>query len=269
MRRFIPFLAILIVFLSSCDKGVNNVLNEEQRISFLSNYKVQVDISRPYYNSNSTVPKIFTTVWKVREILSKDMPGVDISKFKGQQCSIYMYPISKLPFTVKKDSSIEARAVIISCQGSIICSYIEFISELRSLPPMTMGGKSVADLSGVPWDTWKEQLDGDDDKSIVIYQYYNALRSGDVDEAYSYIYDKNTINKEDFTKTVKQNSLPYINFLSVDQYKEPTQDECFYIVEANVSNSKQKKTYNIMFDLKKDPAAKDYGGWKIYKTQIK
>lgn len=268
MKRFIPCLIILVLLLPGCgSKSVE--LNDEQRIAFLAKYNVRVDTARPYYNSSGKIPEVFNTVWQIREVLSKRLPGVDLSKYRGRLCSIKMYPVLKLPFISKAGSSNEVRAVVISCGEDIVCSYIEFISELRSIAPSTLDGKSVADLSGISWDKWKERLDSDDDKTLVIYQYYNALRTGDYDEAYTYIYDRSNIKKEDFINTAKHNSLPNMDFLYVEQYKEPAKDECYYLVEANVGSSKDKKTFNIIFDLKRDPTSTDYGGWKIYKTQIK
>jgi hypothetical protein len=255
--------------MSSCSSE-SAELNDDQRIAFLSKHNVKVDTTRPYYSSSGKVPVIFSTVWQIRNIMSKSTLNIDLSKYKGNQCSIVMYPVSKLPFTPKNSSSAEARDVVISCKKDIICSYVEYISELRSIAPTTLDGKSVADISGVSWDKWKEGMDSDDNKSLVIYQYYNALRTGDYGEAYTYIYDRSKIKEEDFIKTAKQNSLPYMDFLNVDQYKEPTKNECYYLVEANVGGgSKNKKTFEIIFDLKKDPNSADYGGWKIYKTQIK
>lgn len=270
MRKLLPFLLAFILFLSSCGRTGGTELDDKQRISFLSKYNVSIDTSRPYYSSKSRVPQIFDTVWQIRAVLSKRIPNVDISRYKGSQCSIYMYPVHKLPFEIKNQASIEAKAVLIACNGKVICSYIEFISELRSIAPMTLDGKSVALLSGAGWEKWKERMESDDNKTLVIYQYYNALRSGNYDEAYTYIYDKSSIGKDNFIKSAKQNSLPFLDFIYVDQYKEPVEDECYYLVEANVIESgKKKDKYEIVFDLKIDEASSDYGGWKIYRTQIK
>lgn len=276
MRRFIPFFIIIVFLLSSCSKAqvVENVEykepSEEQRASFLTGYGVIVDVTRPVYSSKGTIPKIFDTVWEIRDTLSKKSLNIDISKYKGKQCSIFMYPVVKLPFTIKKESTVETRVVVISCQDSIICSYIEFISELRTLPATALSGQSIVDYSGVKWDTWKQRIDDDDNKRLVIFLYYDSLKLGSYNDAYNYIYDKGSIKKEDFIIKAKENKLPSIDFINIDQYKIPTADESYFIIEASVSGSSVKgKLYELTIDLKKDPKEKLYGGWKIYQTKIK
>jgi len=272
MRRSIAFFIGALLLLSSCTKPKNPGKTEPDKISFLSRYGVVVDSIRPYYSSTIYMPEILDAVWEIRNIFSKDTLGIDIVKFKGKQCEIYMYPVSKLPFNVKKDLSKEARAVVVCYKNEIICSHIEFISELRTLPPMSLKGKTLVELSKVEWDTWKNKIDSDGDKRLVICQYYDALRSGNYDVAYWYIYDKENIKKEEFIDIAKGSSLPYIDFLDIGQYKDPTGEESFFLVKAKVGNSKglfKKKTYEITFDLKRDLKEKEYGGWKIYKTKIK
>lgn len=269
MRKLAPLLLILFL-LSSCKNITHSELSHEERISFFSGYGVVVNAGRPFYSSSSTIPKIFNSIWEIRNIFSKNLLKLDISKYKGSQCTIYMYPVASLPFQVKKGSEVETRAVVICCEGNIICAYIEFISELRTLPYTALSGKSLVELSGIKWDTWKNGLDSDDNKYLVICQYYNALRTANFEDAYSYLYDKKVVSREDFIKKAGENKLPYIDFVSIDQYKAPTDNECFFIVEANISTSNAKgKAYQIFFDLKKDANEKEYGGWKIYSTKIK
>lgn len=275
MKKLLPLIIIIATLISCSNSTATPEVKAEKKLSqndmtaFLAKYNVQVDTSRPYYNSRCKVPQYFNAVWQIREIFSKKTPGDELSKYKDRECSIYMFPVAKLPFEVKKDTLKDARAVVISCGDKIICSYIEFISELRSTAPSAFDGKSIAEISGVNWDIWKDRMDSDDNKNLVIYQYYNALRAGNYDEAYSYLYDKSNIKKEDFIRAAKQNSMPYIDFLDVDQYKEPTENDCYFLVRANVGDGNKKKTFEITFDLKKDSNDNSYGGWKIYKTQIK
>ena len=215
---------------------------------------------------------IFDTTWEIRNVFSKNTLKDDLNSYKGRQCMVYMYPIKSMPFIIKKDSSIETRVVLIENKNRVVCSYIEFISELRNLPPVSLDGKSLVELSGIKWEVWKDDIDSDDNKKLVIWQYYDALRLGNYESAYSYIYDKINIKKEDFIKAAKGNSLANIDFLDIDQYKSATGDQCYFIIktqEVDDKNSSKKKNYEILFDLKKDPASKDYGGWKVYKTKMK
>lgn len=272
MRRCILFAILLVSILSSCSSKKTASREDENGISFLKDRGIVVDTNRPFYSSDVVVPEIFDSVWKMRDILSKDGLKINLEKYKGKQSRVYMYPVLKLPFMINKESSAEARAVIISCNKDIICSYIEFISELRSIPPLSLDGKSLVDLSGISWNEWKAKMDGDGDKHLVIWQYYDALRSGDYEEAYWYIYDKENIKKEDFIKIAKENSLLYIDFLDIQQYKESSGDECYFIVKAMVGGGQgksKKKEYEILFDLKKYDGENKYGGWKIYKTKIR
>lgn len=270
MKKWNLFLVAVVFLISSCGRGEPHANIEKDRISFLSGYGITVDIQRPYYSSEGTIPLVFDTYWNMRNVFSKDGLKVELKRYEGEKCSIYMYPILKLPFDVKKESSVEERAVLICHKGDVICSYIEFISELRTLPPMSLKGKSLVELSGIDWNVWKDNMDSDDDKRLVIWQYYDALRISNFDEAYWYIYDKESIKKEDFIKAAMEESLPYIDFLDIQQYKEPTEGECYFLVKAMVGDSKiRKREYEITFDLKRNPEEKEYGGWKIYMTKIK
>lgn len=270
MRKWMIFTIALILLLSSCSQK-NALTTDEDRISFLAGYGVKVDIERPYYSTDTVVPEIFDACWTIRDIFSRDLLGKGLEDHKMHECKIYMYPVLKLPFDTKGENDAEPRAVVVSSGGHIICSHIEFISALRSYPSMSLKGKSLVDLSKVSWDTWKERIDSDDDKRFIIWQYYSALRSGDYEEAYWYIYDKDNIKKEDFIKAARENTIFYIDFLDIRQYKSPEGDECYFMVDAMVtgSDNKKKKKYEIIFDLKKDPKEKKYSGWKIYRTKIR
>lgn len=271
MRRLIPLYIIFVFFLCSCTQGKLAAKSEDDIIEFLSRYSIVVDRSRPKYSSTVFVPKIFDTIWEMREVLSKDVLGISLKKFRGKECSIYMYPLIKTPFKSKNSEDSESRGVVICCDGSIICSYIENISTLRKEAPMSLEGKSIEELSGVKWNQWREGIESDDNKRLVIWQYYNALRAGNYEGAYWYIYNKEDIKKEDFVKTATQVALPYIDFVDIEQYKKPTDDECYFIVKARVQGESKnnKDLYEITFDLKKDKKEEQYGGWKILRTKIK
>jgi len=272
MRKCCPLFLILFLLLSSCTSEKVKTVTDGERISFLSGYGIEVNTERPYYSSVVIVPEIFDTIWEIRNILSKDVLNIDIGDYKGKECEVYMYPVLKIPFNIKKSDSAETRATVICHKDNIICSYIEFISELRIMPPLSLKGDSLVELSGVKWELWKERIDSDGDKNLVIWQYYNALRSGNYEYAYKFIYDKNNIKKEDFIKAAKENPLLYIDFIDISQYQNPTANECYFRVRARVRDSKGKlrdEVYDIFFDLKRDIKEKEYGGWKIYKTKIK
>lgn len=272
MRKYFPLFLILTFLLSSCSSDKVKAITESERISFLSSYGIEINTKRPYYSSVAMVPEIFDTIWEIRSIFSKDILNIDIGSYKGKQCQIYMYPVQKLPFNIKKSESVEAKATVICYKDSIICSYIEFISELRGMPPLSLKGTSLVDMSGLKWESWRDRVDSDGDKRLVIWQYYNSLRSGNYEDAYKYIYDKTNIKKEDFIKAAKANSLLYIDFLDISQYQNPTADECYFRVKAKVGDSQGKlknEVYDITFDLKRDSKEKEYGGWKIFKTKIK
>lgn len=264
----IAFLILLSIFISSCSNKIG-ITDDQINIQFLKGYSVIPDADRPYYSSIINVPQIFSTVWEIRNIFSKDILNVDLHKYKGKQCSIFMYPLSKLPFEGYKYDGAEIRAVILSYRNKVICSYIEFISESRDFPPISLKGESIEDLSDTKWNLWKSKLDDDDNKRLVIWQYYDALRSDNYDEAYSYIYNKNEIKKQDFIVAAKEKFPGYIEFLSLEQYREPSNSECFFTAKVNVKANNKNKIYEILFDLKKDPSSKEYGGWKILSTRIK
>lgn len=257
-----------MMFLSSCSKGVP-ASNDGQRISFLKKYNISVDTMRPYYSSQISVPNTFNAIWEMRNIFSKDLLGIDMTRFKGKKCSIFMYPVSKLPFDIKKSDAVETRAVVISCRDRIICSYIDFILEIRSIPPVSLKGRNIAELSGTGWDVWKSRMDGDDNKRIVIWQYCDALKLGNYEEAYSYIYDKSNITKEEFINTASKKPLHNIDFLGLEQSGASFDDECRFTAKANIVEGGKNKTREIVFNLKKDPTSKEYGGWKIYSANIK
>ena len=103
MRKYIPLLLILSLLLSSCSTVSDKAMTDCERISFLSGYGIGVNTKRPYYSSAVTIPEIFDTIWEIRNILSKDVLKIDLVEYKGKQCQIYMYPLVKLPFSIKKN----------------------------------------------------------------------------------------------------------------------------------------------------------------------
>lgn len=257
-----------MLILTSCSKGVL-AASDNERISFLKRYDIAVNTARPYYNSQVVIPKTFNTIWKMRSIFSEDLLDIKLDRFKGKNCNIYMYPVSKLAFDVRKDDPVETRAVIISYDDHIICSYIDFILEIRVVAPMSLNGKTISELSQISWDVWKAKMDSDDNKRVVIWEYYDSLKSGNYEEAYSYIYDKKNISKEYFIDTASKLNLSYIDFLSLEQTNEPSDHECSFTVKANIKDGKKTKTCEIVFNLKKDSSSKEYDGWKIYSVKEK
>ncbi|KPU42834.1 hypothetical protein OXPF_35980 [Oxobacter pfennigii] len=271
MKRFLILFIIAAYLFTACKPDKYNEVNDQQRIEFLSQYNITIDAKRPYYSSDVTVPKVLDTTWKIRDIFAKDLFNTGISKLGGRKGKLYSYPVEKLPYDVTKRTAVETKAYIICIDGDIICSYIDFISELQATPPVSLRGKSLVDISGVEWGKWKSEIDSDDDKRLVIWQYYEALRLGNYENAYLFIYDKENITIEDFTQAAAANALPIIDFLDMQQHKEPAGDECYFLVNAMIGNPKsgEKKRYEILIDLKKDAEGKEYSGWKIYKTKIK
>lgn len=262
---------LMIFLLSSCSKPSRVESDKTQEnIPFLTQHGVLLDSERPHYNSEGIVPEVFDTVWNMRDTFSQDLFKKSISQYKGKQYIIYMYPVADLPKTIEPDIIPNARAVVISIKGSIICSYIEFISESKNLPAASLSGVLIDDLSGLKWDIWRNRIDDDDNKKLVIWKYYESLRYQDFETAYSFIYDKASIKKDDFIDAAKKSRIAYLDFLDISQYKKPTDNECFFLVKAKVENNQKQgpKIYDITFDLKRS-SEEDYGGWKIYATKLK
>lgn len=265
MKRFIFFILIIISLpiIVSCSQNVS----DKDKIAFLSNYNIAADTDRPYYSTKCIIPDIFDSMWYIRSIFAKDLLNIDISDFKGEECTIYGYYVLDMPPGIGMDDSSEARAVIIASGESIICGYIDFVSELGDTPPATLTGKLFSSISDVGWDIWRQRIDDDDYKSLVIWQYYDSLRMKDFDNAYFYLYDRVNIKKEEFIKAAEENPLPIIDFKDMHPYKMPLEDECYFIVNAKIGES--QKNYDITFDLKRDSSEKEFNGWKINKTSIR
>lgn len=259
------FLCLSVIIIESRSRAIT-VKDNDQRIKFLKGYEVVVDNDRPYYNSRINVPESFNALWEIRNAFAKDMLGVDLSRYKGRKCDIFMYPVSKLPFQTNKDMESETRAVIITLNSNVICSYIEFISETKSVPSVSLPGKSISDITGVKWDTWKLRMEDDDNKELVIWKYYECLKSGDNERAYSYIYDKGDIKKEEFIKAARNLAVPDMELINLEQSGIVSDDECSFKANAKIENGSKSKTYEIRFNLKKDPSSFEYGGWKIVNT---
>jgi hypothetical protein len=130
---------------------------------------------------------------------------------------------------------------------------------------VSLKGRSIQEISDKKWEDWKASIDADSDKRLVVLQYYDLLRCGNYSDAYSLLYDRKSISREDFVKAASGDKLPVIDFAGMEQYKEAIPGECYFMVEASLAG----KTRQIIFDLKRDPADSAYGGWKIYKTRIK
>ncbi len=265
--RFMFVLLILIILPLSFTVSCNRNVSDKGRIAFLSNYNISVDTDRPSYSTKCAIPDIFDSTWDIRSIFARDLLNIDISNFKGKECTIYGYYVLDMPPGIGTNDSSEARAVIILSGESIICGYVDFTAELGDIPPATLTGKPFSSISDVSWDIWRQRIDDDDYKSLVIWQYYDSLRMKDFDNAYFYLYDRQNIKEEEFIKAAEQNPLPIIDFKDMHQYKMPLDDECYFIVNVKVEES--TKSYDITFDLKRDPEGKEFNGWKIYKTGIR
>ncbi|MDI6619568.1 MAG: DUF4830 domain-containing protein [Clostridiales bacterium] len=266
MKRFIlPLLLAALVF-ASCGKSIQ-AGSDEERAAYLKQNGVAIDTEKPYYSSSETIPDVLSTVWEMRNVFSKKAYGINISGYRGKQCTVYIYPILRLPDTVKFEDSSNTRAVVVNCKNKIICSYIDYVSELKTYPPCSLNGKSIEELSGIKWDKWKANMEDDDNQLLVILQYYDMLKSGDYDGAYSYVYDKTKIKKEDFINTARENKLPFMDFISIGKYKKSTKNESFYILRAKLAG--QKKICEIEFNLKEDTGKDSENNWKIVSTKIR
>lgn len=262
------YICLSMILAASCSRGTA-AYGDEERIEFLKGYGIDVDTRRPYYSSNIIIPKVFSATWEIRSAFTKDMLNIELSKFSGKQCGIFMYPVSKLPPDIRKISSSEARAVIINYKDRIICAYIEFISETRGISPVSLKGRTIGDITGVKWSKWKDDMEDDDNKKLVIWQYYDALKSKKYEEAYEYIFDKKNITREQFIKVAGSISLPDMDFLNLEQDSETSDMQCSFTARTNVKKGKGSSAYEIRFQLKKDPSSNVYGGWKIENTSIK
>jgi hypothetical protein len=210
MKRYLPFLIIIsLVFYSCAHKGAG-AGSDKERISFLGEYGLKVDVERPYYSSSCRIPVIFDTVWNMRLIFARDLLGIKLSRYKGRDCEVYMYPLKLSEGDGK--AAPETRAVVVSSGGDIICSYIEFISELSVKPPMSLKGRSIEEISDKRWEDWKTSIDTDSDKRLVVLQYYDMLRCGNYSDAYCLLYDRKSISREDFIKAASGDNLPVIDF---------------------------------------------------------
>lgn len=268
MKKIIPLFILFGMIFSSCNK-YNKIDTQKIAENLLVEYSIVIDNDKPYSTYTKIIPKIFDNSWEMMNYFSEDSLDIDIKKFKGSTCTIYRYPIKELPFEAYNKINVQKYAVITIKDSKVLCGYIEFLSELNINQPISLEGKSLYEITNIKWEDWKKRIEDDDNKQLVIWEYYDLLKTNNFNEAYNLLYKDNRIDKEEFIKTAKENKLPFMDFISIEQYKESSLNEAYFVVKAYVfDKNSHKLEYKILFNLKKDKDEVIYNGWKIYSTKI-